>query len=102
MTPVKSPTQTTQVRLQAVIKQSRQIMRKDAGLNGELDRLPQLAWLLFLKAFDDLEEEREALEEGYRPVLPERLRWRTLAAAGDVTGEPFLRLVNDDLLPTLR
>jgi len=77
-------------------------MRKDAGLNGELDRLPQLAWLLFLKAFDDLEEEREALEEGYRPVLPERLRWRTWAAAGDVTGAPFLRLVNDDLLPTLR
>jgi len=33
-------------------------MRKDAGLNGELDLLPQLAWLLFLKAFDDLEEER--------------------------------------------
>ena len=102
MTPAKSPTQTTQVRLQAVINQSRQIMRKDAGLNGELDRLPQLAWLLFLKAFDDLEEEREALEEGYRPVLPERLRWRTWAAASDVTGEPFLRLVNDDLLPTLR
>jgi type I restriction enzyme M protein len=102
VTTAKSPTQTTQVRLQAVINQSRQIMRKDAGLNGELDRLPQLAWLLFLKAFDDLEEEREALEEGYRPVLPERLRWRTWAAAGDVTGAPFLRLVNDDLLPTLR
>ena len=69
MSPATSPAKTTQARLQAVINQSRQIMRKDAGLNGELDRLPQLAWLLFLKAFDDLEEEREALEEGYRPVL---------------------------------
>ena len=60
MSPATSPAKTTQARLQAVINQSRQIMRKDAGLNGELDRLPQLAWLLFLKAFDDLEEEREA------------------------------------------
>ena len=48
MSPAKNSAQTTQARLQAVINQSRQIMRKDAGLNGELDRLPQLAWLLFL------------------------------------------------------
>ena len=102
MSPTKSPVQNVQARLQAVINQSRQIMRKDAGLNGELDRLPQLAWLLFLKAFDDLEEEREALEEGYRPVLPDDLRWRSWATDSDVTGEPFLRFVNDDLLPTLR
>ena len=55
-TPTEPPT--TQARLSAVIKESRNIMRKDAGLNGELDRLPQMAWLLFLKAFDDLEEQR--------------------------------------------
>ena len=102
MSPTKPPVQNVQARLQAVINQSRQIMRKDAGLNGELDRLPQLAWLLFLKAFDDLEEGREALEDGYRPVLPEDLRWHSWAAGSDVTGEPFLRFVNDDLLPTLR
>ena len=102
MTPAKSSPQTVQARLQAVINQSRQIMRKDAGLNGELDRLPQLAWLLFLKAFDDLEEEREAMEDGYRAVLPDRLRWRAWAAGSDLTGEPFLTFVNDDLLVTLR
>ena len=67
MSPAKNSAQTTQARLQAVINQSRQIMRKDAGLNGELDRLPQLAWLLFLKAFDDLEEDREAM----RPLVVE-------------------------------
>ena len=61
MSPAPKNPPTTQGRLQAVINQSRQIMRKDAGLNGELDRLPQLAWLLFLKAFDDLEEERDCL-----------------------------------------
>ena len=102
MSPATSPAKTTQARLQAVINQSRQIMRKDAGLNGELDRLPQLAWLLFLKAFDDLEEEREALEEGYRPVLPEELRWRTWASGSDTTGDPLLVFVNGRLLPKLR
>ncbi len=100
MSPTKPPTQNVQARLQAVINQSRQIMRKDAGLNGELDRLPQLAWLLFLKAFDDLEEEREALEDGYRPVLPEDLRWRSWAAGSDVTGEPLIQR-DDDLRETV-
>ena len=28
------------------IKSARDIMRKDAGLNGDLIRLPQLSWLL--------------------------------------------------------
>ena len=102
MSPAPKNPPTTQGRLQAVINQSRQIMRKDAGLNGELDRLPQLAWLLFLKAFDDLEEERETLDGAYRPVLPERLRWRSWATKQDTTGEPFLVFVNGQLLPALR
>ena len=54
----KSDAQTPRARLASVIKTSRDIMRKDAGLNGDLDRLPQLSWLLFLKAFDDLEQNR--------------------------------------------
>ena len=98
----KKPQPTTQVRLQSVINQARQIMRKDAGLNGELDRLPQLAWLLFLKAFDDLEEERVVLERGYVPVLGEPYRWRDWVTSSDLTGEPFLNFVNTDLLPVLR
>lgn len=93
---------TTQARLQSVIKTSRQIMRKDAGLNGELDRLPQLAWLLFLKAFDDLETERTLIDAGYEPALPGPLRWSRWAHKQNVTGEPFVRFVNDELLPHLR
>ena len=30
-------------------------MRKDKGLNGDLDRLPMLTWIMFLKFLDDLE-----------------------------------------------
>ena len=102
MTPRKDERPTTQARLQAVINQSRNIMRKDAGLNGELDRLPQLAWLLFLKAFDDLEDEREMVESDYRPVLEEPYRWRDWVRGQDLTGEPLLRFVNAELLPMLR
>lgn len=102
MTAKAARPQTTQARLQAVIHQSRQVMRKDAGLNGELDRLPQLAWLLFLKAFDDLEEERVVVERDYRPVLQEPYRWRDWVTESDGTGEVLLRFVNGDLLPHLR
>lgn len=92
---------TTRQRLQAVIKECRNIMRKDAGLNGELDRLPQLAWLLFLRALDDFEEAREVTERAYQPALAGRFRWREWARGGQ-TGEPLLDFVNGELLPHLR
>lgn len=94
--------QTTQQRLAAVIKQARNIMRTDAGLNGDLERIPQLAMLLFLKAFDDLEEQRAVLANAYRPVLPERLRWRAWARNERLTGPELLAFVDDQLLPALR
>lgn len=30
-------------------------MRKDKGLNGDLDRLPLFTWILFLKFLDNME-----------------------------------------------
>ena len=92
---------TTRARLQAVIKESRNIMRKDAGLNGELDRLPQLAWLLFLRALDEVEEERQIQDPGYVPAVTGRHRWSQWAT-GDLTGDPLLAFVEEDLLPHLR
>jgi type I restriction enzyme M protein len=94
--------QTTQARLSAVIKESRNIMRKDAGLNGELDRLPQMAWLLFLKAFDDLEEQHAVQQRHYTPILDENLRWSNWAGSHSRTGEALLTFVNGTLLPELR
>jgi type I restriction enzyme M protein len=62
-------------------------MRKDAGLNGDLDRLPQLSWILFLKCYDDLEMRREEdakLErKAYKPVIPSPYRWRDWASDED-------------------
>ena len=75
---------TSRARLSSIIKSARDIMRKDAGLNGELDRLPQLSWLLFLKFFDDAEQQREAeavfSSIPYKPVIEAPYRWRDWAA----------------------
>ena len=98
-TPPVSP----QAKLAAVIKSARDAMRKDAGLNGDLDRIPQLAWMLFLKAFDGLEENREVTEADHRPAIEPPYRWRDWAAdPNGATGEALLEFVNGELLPYLR
>lgn len=101
-------TQNTRTQLSSLIKSSRDIMRKDAGLNGDLDRLPQLSWILFLKCYDDLEMRREedavVARKAYKPVIPEGLRWRDWASDENkgTTGEALLKFVNNELLPGLR
>lgn len=78
-------------------------MRKDAGLSGELDRLPQLAWLLFLKAFDAREQQREVTDRNFVPSIEKPYRWRDWASSDDGrTGPELLTFVNDELLPYLR
>ena len=78
-------------------------MRKDPGLNGDLDRLPQLSWLLFLRAFDLAEDNRKAIEaDSFRPAIVEPYRWRDWGADSDYTGEELLKFVNAELLPYLR
>jgi len=100
--------QNTRSQLSSLIKSARDIMRKDSGLNGDLDRLPQLSWIMFLKCYDDLEKRREelAILEGksYRSVISHPYRWRDWASDPDKgkTGQEFLDFVNNDLLPYLR
>jgi type I restriction enzyme M protein len=78
-------------------------MRKDAGLNGDLDRIPQLAWLLFLKAFDGQEHDREIVEHDHKAAIEPPYRWRDWAAdPNGMTGDALVKFVNDELLPYLR
>lgn len=98
----KAESTTPQQRLSAMIKRARDLMRTDPGLNGDLDRVPQLAWLLFLKAFDDLEERRAVLDPEYEPILTEGYRWEDWAGNPRLTGDNLLEFVNDQLLPRLR
>ncbi len=59
-------------------------MRKDKGLNGDLDRLPMLTWIMFLKFLDDLEiqrqEEAELAKTKFKPIIEPPYRWRDWAA----------------------
>lgn len=95
---------TAKAQLSAATKRARDIMRKDAGLNGDLDRIPQLSWIMFLKCFDDMEQRREVTEKKYRHAIESPYRWRDWAADPDRgrTGEALLKFVNDQLFPYLR
>jgi len=93
--------QTTSRQLASVIKTARDIMRKDKGLSSDLDRLPMLTWIMFLKFLDDMEQHREVeatLEDKpYRPIVASPYRWRDWAAdPGGITGENLLAFVNYD------
>ena len=94
------PATTTQS-LGALLKSARDIMRKDKGLNGDLDRLPMLTWIMFLKFLDDLETQREAAAKltrnKFKPAIEPPYRWRDWAAKPDgITGEGLIRFINND------
>jgi type I restriction enzyme M protein len=85
------------------IKTIQDIMRKDAGVDGDAQRISQLVWMIFLKVFDDHESQKELLEDNYRSPIPVRLRWRNWAKDSEgITGEQLLDFVNNDLFKTLK
>lgn len=92
---------TTSQSLGSLLKSARDIMRKDKGLNGDLDRLPMLTWIMFLKFLDDLEIQREGETKlsgkKFRPAIEPPYRWRDWAAKSDgVTGDELLSFLNDE------
>src|SRR5512139_2374019 len=92
---------TSAQQLGSVIKSARDIMRKDRGLSGDSDRLPQLTWLLFLKFIDDNERMREVeaelAGETFKPAIQKPYRWRDWAAPADgMTGDDLKNFINND------
>ncbi len=92
---------TTAQSLGSLLKSARDIMRKDKGLNGDLDRLPMLTWIMFLKFLDDLEllREGEAAVAGkrFRPAVEAPYRWRDWAADPQgMTGDDLAAFINQD------
>ncbi|WP_199454490.1 N-6 DNA methylase [Vibrio owensii] len=84
--------------ISSVIKSIQDIMRKDAGVDGDAQRLGQMSWLLFLKVFDAQEEELELEMDDYKTPIDEKYLWRNWAAdAEGITGDKLLEFVNDDL-----
>lgn len=88
------------------IKKVRDIMRMDAGINGDAQRIEQMVWMLFLKVYDAKEDDWELNEDDYVSIIPEECRWRNWAEAGEngqaLTGDALLEFVNNTLFPTLK
>lgn len=42
--------------LNNLVKRLQDIMRSDAGINGDAQRIEQMVWILFLKVYDAKEE----------------------------------------------
>ena len=93
-----------------IVKRIQNIMRQDAGVNGDAQRIEQMTWMFFLKVYDTQEEtwEYKASREGqtFNSIIPEELRWRNWAVdekdGPAPTGDELLSLVNDKLFPTLK
>src|SRR3989338_10224429 len=89
--------------LGGVVKSVRDIMRKDAGVDGDAQRISQMVWMIFLKVFDSMEEEREAEDENYKSPLSEEVRWRNWATDPEgMTGEELIDFVNNKLFKNLK
>ena len=89
--------------ISAIIKAVQDIMRQDAGVDGDAQRISQLVWMIFLKVFDAKEEEWELMDDDYNPIIPEGLRWRDWAADDEgITGDELLDFVNNKLFKELK
>lgn len=92
--------------LTGFVKRLRDIMRNDAGINGDAQRIEQIAWMLFLKVYDAKEQDWEWDDEDYQSVIPEECRWQNWAqddkSGTALTGDKLLDFVNNRLFPTLK
>lgn len=92
--------------LTGFVKRLRDIMRNDAGINGDAQRIEQIAWMLFLKVYDAKEQDWEWDDEDYTSIIPEECRWQNWAhddkSGIALTGDKLLDFVNNTLFPTLK
>lgn len=88
------------------VKRLRDIMRNDAGINGDAQRIEQIAWLLFLKVYDIKEDDWEFDDDNYESIIPEDFRWRNWAVDDGkgtaITGDELLDFINNKLFPALK
>lgn len=88
------------------VKRIRDIMWNDAGVNGDAQRIEQMAWILFLKVYDAKEQDWEFDDDNYVSIIPDNCRWANWAvddrSGNAMTGETLLNFVNNVLFPTLK
>jgi len=88
------------------IKRLRDIMRNDAGINGDAQRIEQIIWALFLKVYDVKEQDWLFDDDSYQSIIPEGYRWSDWAhddhSGTAMTGDALLDFVNNKLFPALK
>lgn len=88
------------------VKRIQDVMRNDAGVNGDAQRIEQIVWILFLKIYDAKEEEWELVKDDYTSIIPEGCKWRDWAVDNKdgqaLTGDALLNFVNNTLFPKLK
>lgn len=62
-----------------LVKRIQDIMRNDAGVDGDAQRISQMTWMFFLKVYDAKEQLWELNDENYYSIIPEKLRWSNWA-----------------------
>lgn len=89
-----------------LIKRIQDIMRNDAGVDGDAQRISQMTWMFFLKVYDAKEQLWEFHDTAYKSLIPDKLRWSSWATDNKdgkaLTGDELLNLVNNELFPTLK
>jgi type I restriction enzyme M protein len=89
-----------------IIKRLQDVMRNDAGINGDAQRIEQIVWILFLKVYDAKEENWEFYDDNFQSIIPEECRWRNWAVDNKdgktLTGDALLSFVNNTLFPALK
>ena len=92
--------------LSGFVKSIRDIMRNDAGINGDAQRIEQIAWMLFLKVYDAKEQDWEMDEDDYISIIPNQFKWSNWAhddgSGKAITGDELLDFVNIELFPALK
>lgn len=79
------------------VKRLRDIMRNDPGINGDAQRIEQIAWLLFLKVYDAKDSEWKAANKAYTSIISDEIQWRNWAheekTGSGLTGDDLLNFV---------
>lgn len=89
--------------VRTLVKSIQDIMRQDAGVDGDAQRISQLCWMFFLKIIDDQDQELELLDPKYRSPIPPEFQWRNWAADPEgITGEALVTFINTELFPALK
>ena len=93
-----------------LVKRLQNIMRQDAGVNGDAQRIEQMVWLIFLKVYDTQEMDWMLDDPNYKSIIPEPLQWHNWAPSKDdeghavqsITGNELLQFIDNTLFPVLK